>query len=87
MGRVRFVPSHTDVAPFVLSSGFSPAIFAARHSRPPPAPTHGYQPWQAPGWWSLGVPASQLAQANPRYSDSTRVHARVGRTPTTPIPL
>jgi hypothetical protein len=43
---------------------FSRAIFAARHSRPPPAPAHGHQPWQAPGWWSLGVPASELAQAN-----------------------
>jgi hypothetical protein len=27
VGRVHFVPSHIDVAPFVLSSGFSPVIF------------------------------------------------------------
>ncbi|TEB24194.1 hypothetical protein FA13DRAFT_1909836 [Coprinellus micaceus] len=41
--------------------------------------------WKASGWWSLGVPASRLDHANPRYSDSTRVHTRVERTLTTPI--
>lgn len=49
------------------------ANFDAHHSRPRPAPTHRYQPWHAPGWWPLGVSASQLAQANPRYSDLTCV--------------
>jgi hypothetical protein len=32
MGRVRFVPSHIDVAPFVLSSGFKPTLLGF-HSR------------------------------------------------------
>lgn len=28
---------------------------------------------QAPGWWSLGVPASKLAKANPHYRTCTVV--------------